>query len=47
MVQGGAEGYTYEGADASFELLARRTLGTVPDFFGVESFRCMVGAVST
>jgi 2-isopropylmalate synthase len=37
-----AEGYAYEGADASFELLARRTLGTVPSFFSVESFRCMV-----
>ncbi len=37
-----AQGYAYEGADASFELLARRTLGTVPDFFKVESFRCLV-----
>ncbi|HMF69128.1 MAG TPA: alpha-isopropylmalate synthase regulatory domain-containing protein, partial [Phyllobacterium sp.] len=37
-----SEGYAYEGADASFELLARRTLGTVPEFFKVESFRCMV-----
>lgn len=37
-----ATGYAYEGADASFELLARRTLGAVPDFFKVESFRCMV-----
>ena len=37
-----ATGYAYEGADASFELLARRTLGTVPDFFEVESFRVMV-----
>jgi 2-isopropylmalate synthase len=37
-----AEGYAYEGADASFELLARRTLGTVPSFFTVDSFRCMV-----
>ncbi|MCO6392793.1 citramalate synthase [Aliihoeflea aestuarii] len=37
-----AQGYAYEGADASFELLARRTLGRVPDFFKVESFRCMV-----
>jgi 2-isopropylmalate synthase len=37
-----AMGYAYEGADASFELLARRTLGTVPEFFRVESFRCMV-----
>ncbi|MEQ8295435.1 MAG: citramalate synthase [Nitratireductor sp.] len=37
-----ASGYAYEGADASFELLARRTLGRVPDFFTVDSFRCMV-----
>jgi len=37
-----AQGYAYEGADASFELLARRTLGRVPQFFKVESFRCMV-----
>jgi 2-isopropylmalate synthase len=37
-----ALGYAYEGADASFELLARRTLGAVPSFFAVESFRCMV-----
>ena len=37
-----AEGYAYEGADASFELLARKMLHTVPDFFKVTSFRCMV-----
>ena len=37
-----ATGYAYEGADASFALLASRTLGTVPDFFHVESFRVMV-----
>ena len=37
-----AQGYAYEGADASFELLARRTLGEVPDYFRVDSFRCMV-----
>ncbi|KAB1085908.1 citramalate synthase [Neorhizobium galegae] len=37
-----ATGYAYEGADASFELLARRTLGTIPDFFAVEGFRVMV-----
>ena len=37
-----ATGYAYEGADASFALLAARTLGTVPDFFHVESFRVMV-----
>ncbi len=33
-----AQGYAYEAADASFELLARATLGGVPDFFDVESF---------
>jgi 2-isopropylmalate synthase len=37
-----AEGYAYEGADASFELLARKMLGGVPEFFRVTSFRCMV-----
>jgi 2-isopropylmalate synthase len=35
-------GYAYEGADASFELLARRLLGEVPDFFHVKSFRVEV-----
>jgi 2-isopropylmalate synthase len=34
-----AQGYAYEGADASFELLARRILGHVPDYFSVERFR--------
>ncbi|HWG06620.1 MAG TPA: citramalate synthase [Beijerinckiaceae bacterium] len=34
-----AQGYAYEGADASFELLARRLLGEVPDYFEVERFR--------
>jgi 2-isopropylmalate synthase len=37
-----ALGYAYEGADASFELLARRLLGEVPDYFTVDSFRVMV-----
>ncbi len=37
-----AEGFAYEAAEASFELLARRTLGTVPEFFEVESFRTSV-----
>ena len=37
-----AQGYSYESADASFELLARRTLGEVPKFFTVDSFRVMV-----
>ena len=36
-----AAGYAYEAAGASFELLARRTLGSVPRFFEVESFRVM------
>ena len=35
-------GYSYESADASFELLARRTLGTVPRYFSVDSFRVTV-----
>jgi 2-isopropylmalate synthase len=37
-----AVGYAYESADASFELLARRTLGTVPAYFDVESFHVTV-----
>lgn len=35
------QGYAYDGADASFALLARRMLGTVPDFFEIQSFRVM------
>lgn len=37
-----AQGYSYESADASFELLARRELGEVPSYFSVDSFRVMV-----
>ena len=37
-----AAGYSYEAAEASFELLARRTLGSVPNYFTVDSFRVMV-----
>ena len=37
-----AKGFAYEAAEASFELLARRHLGTVPQFFRVESFRTQV-----
>ena len=33
-----AAGYAYESADASFDLLARRTLGRVPEYFKVEQF---------
>ena len=36
------EGYSYDGAEASFELLARRVLGTVATYFEVESFRVLV-----
>ncbi|MGA0392840.1 MAG: citramalate synthase [Rhodospirillales bacterium] len=32
-------GYAYDGAEASFELLARRALGDVPDYFKLASFR--------
>jgi 2-isopropylmalate synthase len=37
-----AQGYSYEGADASFYLLAQRLLGRVPDFFSVERFKVNV-----
>ena len=33
------EGYAYDGADASFELLARRALSKVPEFYRLKSFR--------
>ncbi len=34
-------GYTYDGAEASFELLARRALEGVPEYFRLNSFRIM------
>jgi 2-isopropylmalate synthase len=34
-----AMGYAYDSADASFEILAKKTLSIVPDFFEVISFR--------
>jgi 2-isopropylmalate synthase len=37
-----AIGYAYEGAGASLELLARRMLGGIPDYFDVESFHVTV-----
>lgn len=37
-----AQGYSYEGADASFYLLAQRLLGRVPEFFAVERFKVNV-----
>ena len=33
-----AEGYAYDGAEASLEMLARRMLGQVPDYFRLERF---------
>lgn len=37
-----AAGYSYEGADASLVILAKRTLGYVPDYFRVDSYRTQV-----
>ncbi len=37
-----ARGYSYDGADASFALLARKTFGTLPEFFEVESYRTSI-----
>ncbi len=36
------EGYAYDGAEASFELMARRALGQVPEFYRLDSFRVEV-----
>lgn len=33
------QGYAYDGAEASFELLARRALEDVPEYFRLQSFR--------
>ncbi|MEQ9122706.1 MAG: alpha-isopropylmalate synthase regulatory domain-containing protein, partial [Alphaproteobacteria bacterium] len=35
------EGYSYDGAEASFELLARRLTDGVPDYFAIETFRVL------
>ena len=37
-----AEGWSYEAADASFELLVRDELGEVPTRFAVESYRVII-----
>ena len=37
-----SNGYAYEAAQASFEILARRHLGVVPHYFRVNSFRVQV-----
>jgi 2-isopropylmalate synthase len=36
------QGYAYDGAQASFEILARRELGLLPQFFEVKRYRVMV-----
>jgi 2-isopropylmalate synthase len=36
------QGYAYDGAQASFELLARRALGLCPQFFDVKRYRVTV-----
>ncbi len=36
------QGYAYDGAEASFELMALRALGRLPDYFHVASFRVIV-----
>ncbi|MFT6772950.1 MAG: 2-isopropylmalate synthase [Paracoccaceae bacterium] len=36
------EGFAYDGAQASFELLARAELGALPRFFEIERYRVMV-----
>ena len=36
------QGYAYDGAQASFELLARRELGLLPQFFEVKRYRVTV-----
>ena len=35
------KGYAFDGAEASFELLARRALGSVPDYFRCSSFKVL------
>ena len=35
------EGYAYDGAEASFELLARRSLEDVPEYYKLHSFRVL------
>ena len=36
------KGYSYDGAEASFEVLARRALGLMQDYFDVDKFRVIV-----
>jgi len=36
------KGYSFEGAEASFELLLKRSLGLVPNFFELKGFRMII-----
>ena len=36
------KGYSYDGAEASFEVLARRALGLMPEYFDVDKFGVIV-----
>ena len=40
-------GYSYDGADASFELLANRLLGKVPEYLKVQSYNVTVSKTKT
>jgi len=35
------QGYAYDGAEASFELMARRALHAVPVYFRLQAFRIL------
>ena len=35
------DGYSYDGAEASFELMARRLIESVPEYFKLQSFRVL------
>ncbi|MCS6759657.1 MAG: citramalate synthase, partial [Candidatus Devosia euplotis] len=37
-----SRGYSYDGADASFAVLARHVLGTLPNYFDVDTYRISV-----
>jgi len=37
-----SRGYSYDGADASFAILAHEVLGTLPNFFAVDTYRASV-----
>ncbi len=40
-------GYAFEAADASFELLVRRTTGTLPTWYELEGYRVVIERAST